>query len=407
MADLTFYDEMLGLQRQMIAELFFALLLLVLLSKKMKPVHSMTLFVIFSFALVTSHYSLAEIFLLFISFALISSIVRSRILKRPHIGNLTVSTVVLFFIIMFAWYIFTSGSAVFESFESFGGNVVNQLGDFFNPASRGVTVLTGLGLEAAPTIWNSLSRAFAYITEALIVIGFVGLILKKTKIRFETNYFMFSSAAVTLLVALILVPGLANTLGIARFYHILLFFLASFCVIGAEVIVKIMSKKEKELVVSLLLLIVLVPYFLFQTGFVSEVTRNYSGWTVPLSSYRMDGYTLYYQFGYIDDYSASAVEWMTKKIDVQHTQVYADVSSTANALVPYSAIDGSNVSSTLSNTTEVPVNQIVYMDTLNIVHNTIVGAYNLWNSSDVSFLNNLNTIYANGASQIYENSATP
>ena len=400
MAYLTFYTEMLGLQRQMIAELFFALLLLVILSKKMKPLYKMTFFVIFSFALITSHYSLATIFLGFISFAVIVLIIRSRILKKPYTGNFKASLVVIFFAIMFTWYIYTSSSAVFNSFETFGSNVINQLGDFSNPASRGATVLTGLGLEAAPTIWNSFSRAFAYVTEALIVIGFVGLILKKTKIRYETEYFLLSCAAATLLVATILVPGLANTLNETRFYQILLFFLAPFCVIGADVIVKLMSRKEKELAVCLLLLIVLVPYFLFQTGFVFEVAKSESGWTLPLSGYRMDDYTLY-QLGYVNDYGAFGVEWMSKKIDVQYTPVYAD-DAASYELVSYRAIDGSYVLP-LSNATEVSVNGTVYLNSLNVVDKTIVTDSYLTTTDKLSFLAGMSEIYSNGNVEIYRN----
>ena len=62
----TFYTEMLGLNRQIIAELFFALLFIVILSKQMNRSSKMLSFVIFSIGLVTSHYGLAEIFFFFI-----------------------------------------------------------------------------------------------------------------------------------------------------------------------------------------------------------------------------------------------------------------------------------------------------------------------------------------------------
>ncbi|MCW3986022.1 MAG: DUF2206 domain-containing protein [Candidatus Bathyarchaeota archaeon] len=400
MTQLTFYTEMLGLNRQIVAELFFVLLLLVMLNKKMKPVNRMMCFMILSFALVTSHYGLAEIFLFFISFSLISLVV----LKRQS-RNMTVSMVVFFFVVMFTWYIYTSSSTVFDSFLSFSDYVYRQLGDFFNPTSRGQTVLTGLGLIESPSIWNTISRAFAYLTQALIAVGFVGLVTKRTRFRFDKEYFAISIVAMAFLAALILVPGLANTMNMTRFYHILLFFLAPFCILGGEVIVNIISKREKELVVSVLLLTVLVPYFLFQTGFIYEVTGS-DNWSVPLSKHRMTALRLYGNIGYMDGKSVSGALWLSKNVDVENSRLYADGVSRNNVLTIYGMVYRGYVYG-LSNTTIVADNGTVYLSTLNVVDGVIVSGSRLWNSSELSFrFDSLNRIYSNGACEIYRNMPT-
>ena len=396
-AQFTFYTEMLGLARQMVAELFFVLLLLVVLNKKMKPFNKMLCFMIFSFALVTSHYALAEIFLFFISFTLISLV----ILKRQS-RNITVIMVVFFFVIMFTWYIYTSNSATFDSFLEFGDYVYRQLGNFFDPASRGQTVLRGLGMEKSPTIWNTISRTFAYITQAFIIIGFGGLITKRAKIHLERDYFVFSSMAMALLAALILVPGLAESFNMTRFYHILLFFLAPFCVVGAKVLVNLVSKRERELGVSILLLVVLVPYFLFQTGFVYEVTGS-DNWSISLSKHRMSALRVYGGSGYIDAYSVSGAQWLSKNVDIEHTQAYADDVSQKIVLTIYGMIYRGNVS-VLSNITIVAPNGIVYLSALNVVHGTIAYGGHVWNSSELSFIfDNLDIVYTNGGSEVYKN----
>ena len=396
MVQSTFYTEMLGLNRQMVAELFFVLLLLVVLNKKMKPFNKMTCFMILSVALVTSHYSLAEIFLFFISFTLISLVG----LKRPS-RNITVSMVVFFFVVMFSWYIYTSGSAVFDSFLEYGNYVYSQLGEFFNPASRGEMVLRGLGMESPPSIWNMISRIFAYLTQALIVVGFVGLVTKRIRIHLEKEYFTLSLTAMAFLATLILVPGLANTFNMTRFYHILLFFLAPFCVLGAEFLVNLVSKRKEELRVSILLLIVLIPYFLFQTGFVYEVTGSES-WSIPLSKHRMDALRLYGASGYIDAPNVFGARWLSKNVDIQNRQVYADLSSRNNILTIYGMIYRGYVD-TLSNTTRVAANGTVYLSRLNVVDGIIVGKNQVWNFSELSFLDNMNKIYTNGESEIYKN----
>ncbi len=66
MAQSTFFTEMLALNRQMIGELFFVLLLITLLNKKLIKVSKFIAFAIFSFGLIFSHYALAEIFLFLI-----------------------------------------------------------------------------------------------------------------------------------------------------------------------------------------------------------------------------------------------------------------------------------------------------------------------------------------------------
>lgn len=396
MAYETFYTEMLGLNRQILAELFLVLLLLVALSNKLRPSIKMLYFIIFSFGLVTSHYGLSEIFLFFISLTFIFLFV----VKKPS-RKITASMVVFFFVVMFTWYIYTSDSAAFDSIVGYGNYVYSQLDEFFNPASRGQTVLRGLGLESPPTIWNAISRAFAYVTQFLIVVGFIGLITKRVKGRFETHYFMFSFIAMAFLAALILVPELANTMNMTRFYHILLFFLAPLCVVGAEFLVKLVAKRKKELLVSILLLIVLVPYFLFQTSFVFEVTGSKS-WSLPLSMHRMEGYRLYRLMGYIPKENVFGSYWLSKYMDTQNTRVYADVDS-RKVLIAYGLIYRGSIN-LLSNITKVKRNGMVYLGRIVVVDGIIVGRSMLWNSSDFYFLfNDMAKIYSNGGSEIYKN----
>jgi len=396
MAQETFYTEMLGLNRQMVAEFFFVLLLITIFNGKMKIVNKAAFFMIFSFALVTSHYGLAQIVLFLISITLIYLVV----LKHPQ-KNVTTGMVVFFFVIMFLWYIYTADSAVFNSILEFGDYVFHQLGDFFNPTARGETVLIGLGLEAPPSIWHMISRAIAYITQAFIVIGFVGLVTKRTRIHHEAEYFVFTSLAVALLAMLILVPGLANTMNMTRFYHILLFFLAPLCVLGAETIVNIISKRNMEVKVSVLLLLVLVPYFLFQTYFVYEVTGSDS-YSVPLSKHRMDALRLHGKLGYTDAYSVFGARWLSNNVAVGHSQIYSDSYSREHELRGYGLVFVGYVE-VLSNVTEVKPTGTVYLGSLNIIKETVVGKLYVWNPNELGFLSDLNIVYSNGGCEVYKN----
>jgi len=394
MSQATFYVEMISLNRQMIAELFFVLLLIVMFKKDMKPANKILCFMIFSFALVTSHYALAEILLFFVALTTIFLLFQ----KHPS-RNITLAMVVFFFVLMFTWYIFTSGSAAFNSFLQFGDYVYDQLGNFLNPASRGETVLIGLGLAPSPSAWNTVSRIFAYVTQGFILLGFVSLLTKRSKLKLEREYFILSSAAILILVLLILVPGLANTLNMSRFFHILLFFLAPFFALGVAFLVRTFSTRKRIFVVSALLLLVLVPYFLFQTNFVYEVTGSQS-WSVPLSGYRMNDLQLYGENGYLDARSAYGAQWLSNNFNPNNlSTVYADLRSLSNVLAFYGFSSGTPI----TNITIMANSSAAYLNTLNVVAGYIPYEQYLWNSSDISYVfSDSNVVYENGGSVIYQ-----
>jgi uncharacterized membrane protein len=394
MAQNTFYTEMLGLNRQMIGDLFFVLLLLVIMKSELKRFQKITFFILFSFALIVSHYGLAEIFLLFLCLALLYSLIFKR-----QIRNITSVMVVLLSVMTFVWYIFISNAAVFDSLVSYGNYVYSQLSEFFNIASRGEVVLQGLGLEAPPTIWNYLSRMFAYITQAFIIIGFIGLATRRVKSNFSREEYLLIVTAITFLSALILVPGLANTMNMTRFYHILLFFLAPLFVMGAEFIAKFLFKHRKEFGFSVLVLIILTPYFLFQTGFVYEVVKNQS-WSLPLSGYRMDSIFLKWAMKYFYESEVVGAIWMSKYIVSDNSMTYADAISTSSLLNGYGMmIYGRNMEH-LSNVTIFLSNSYVYLNKANVVDNVILGTY-LWNTSVLN-ISTLSKIYSNGECEIYK-----
>jgi uncharacterized membrane protein len=163
----------------------------------------------------------------------------------------------------------------------------------------------------------------------------------------------------------------------------------------------LVRRQKTERMASLLLLAVLIPYFLFQVGFVYEVTGNDS-WSVPLSKYRMPAYRLYGQLGYTTAYSISGAEWISKSVVVEHTQIYSDQWARVTELRAYASIYVGNVE-TLSNTTKITTNGTVYLNSLNIIEETVGGGRYAWNPSELGFLSDLNTIYSNGGCELYKN----
>ncbi len=388
MADITFFTELPSLNRQMIGELFFVLLLLLLVNKKIKGGVKFASFAIFSVALIFSHYALAEIFLLLIFVAWLVSLY----LKRPSF-NLKSNMILFFFVAMFAWYIFTSGSVVFNSFTSVATTVASQFGGIFTPGSRGPEVLAGLGLAQSPSMLNTISRAFAYLTELFIVVGIAALIFKKTRFRFDREYAIFSLVAVAFLVALVVVPGLANTLNMTRFYHILLMFLAPFCIVGMWTSIQLVFKREKKMLFALLIVVILVPYFLFQTNFVYEVAKTES-WSVALSGYRMGPLMLYEHFKVVDSDSVYCSQWIFDNVPYQKG-VFVD-QGLISALTGYGLVWPGYMWE-LTNYTFVAPGQFVGLSSLSVNNEKAV-----WNGTLVPILNQTDLIYSNGVNQVFE-----
>jgi uncharacterized membrane protein len=393
MAQSAFFTEMLALNRQMIGELFFVLLLLTLLNKNVKREGKFVAFAILSFGLIFSHYALAEIFLFLILAAWATSAVY---LKRPSF-NLQLSMIIFFFVAMFVWYIYTSGAVVFQSFMTFTGYISAQLGDFFNPASRGATVLAGLGLAESPSLLNTVSRGFAYLTEIFIVLGVIALFSKRIPFRFERDYIVFSVLTVAFLVLLTLIPGLANALSMTRFYHILLMILAPFCVVGMWMTAGYLSKHKQRMqqVVFMVLVIgILVPYFLFQTNFIYEVAGAKS-WSVPLSGYRMDPIQLYGYYGYIETWSVHGAEWVSKYVPYEYNLVADNALFTA--LPAYGHIYRGYITE-FSNNTVFKSGEFIFISYISINYESLVskGAY-------PAVLNQTSVVYNNGNTDVYFN----
>jgi uncharacterized membrane protein len=407
-----FYTELLGVERQMIGELFFVLLLVVVLSKEMKTLEREILFAVFSFALITSHYALAEIFIMLISFVWIC-----LFLMKQRSRNVTLPMIAFFFCVMFLWYIYTSGSATFDNLVSYAGYVFSQLSQFLNPASRGSMVLLGVGAGAASTIWNVFGRVVSYITEIFIVLGFIGLaaprLAKRKDFYLDVTAFLLVSFTISLLGALIIVPGLANTLGITRFYQTLLLILAPLCILGGEFLIKLVArslalikivlKRRKEFIVSILLLLVLVPYFLFQTGFVYTLA-NIQNTSVSLDEYQMDPMTLIVSWAVLNSYKVSAASWLNKYVDVSKVNVYSDGS--AFELCSYGMMPLTNAVFKdgvfgLTNTTTTPPTGIVYLSYFNVIDGEIIGESYVFNTTGLSYIKYMDKIYDNGGGESY------
>jgi uncharacterized membrane protein len=332
MSVMTFFITMPTLARQQIAELFLALLVLLLIDRKLALNQKITLAIIFAVFLIVSHYALGYIFLAFLlgGWAILA-LIRSRPGRRfwgwlthksgglpesltsqggfPH--KIMAVIVCVYLVVALAWYGGMAQGEALNTIERIGQSQYTLLSEelpeviqpgepsskLLEPTQRETLVGIALGLDFASASPSGKGfRIFQYLTELFIVVGFLCIIFKPKGFKFKPEYIALSIIAALILLVCIVIPRFSIYLNLNRFYHIGLFLLAPFCILGGEAIWRGTSSLAKSVSSRLKLrrwsalssqprgnnsaylrvfaLAILIPYFLFTSGFISEVTGN-------------------------------------------------------------------------------------------------------------------------------------
>jgi len=407
--------ETLGLNRQMLAELFFVLSVFLLIDKSIGLKNRTVFFLIFSFGVVVSHYSTSYIYVLFITFTFILSYARTR----GNSGVLTTAVVLFVCAITFSWYIYISNSAFLGLTESIGNMVTSFESDLFSTSARSTYAFTMLNPSTSSSIVGLIHRLLVYCQNGLILIGALMLFIRKKETPFAREYKYISVLSMLLLVMGLAVPNLAPTLRFERFYQYTLLFLAPFFYFGGLAIIEFIKYLSSHISsfgmpilgrlrpaiprnLSLqLLALLLITSFLFQVGLVSHVTGS-----APVShsldldrekaSNNLVVLESLYEV-YIPEQDVFSAKWYLRSAD-RESWVYADVISLANVLTAY-GLENRDKIHAISNTAVLQRGAYVYLRYFNIRHNTMF-SYGMFNTSNVHVLNQTDTIYSNGASEI-------
>jgi len=223
--------------------------------------------------------------------------------------------------------------------------------------------------------------------------------------KLDPEYYLMSLVSMAFLFICIVLPFLASGLMMTRIYHIMLIFLAPFFILGGETVFgwKPKLKRFKIPIIS----IVLITFFLFQCGFVYEITGDIPS-SGALSKHRIDpltNFSLYEQ--YIHEQDVLSAKWLSQnKAGV--SKIYADRVSRFHVLVSYGMSPPEyqyQWSYLLSNATKyVDEGAYIYLSQLNVVYGLGEGpkSANLWDITEISsLLDKCNLIYSNGGSSIY------
>lgn len=410
---MAFFGEPVGLNRQIIAELFFLLCVLLLINKNIPVIKRRLLLIIFYASIVVSHYALAYIFLVFI--ALIFIISRFR---HGFDDTFNVKIVLLSSLLPISWYALGPASPLISLtyviraiFVQLSTGMMDELG---------MTASDVATIPSTFTITNLINRLLPALTIFLLIIGFLAIIFSSKGRSVSGTFKVMLTIAATILAASIVVPSIATSLNFTRFYGITLLLLAPCFVLGGQILlaktVKVWKKikwipkrqiniKRKNVDWSMLLIAILLSaYFLSQVGVLNRVsgaevhcynvdfdrmiTSNDSQVKISLFS------------NYLSEQDVFSAKWLSNNKD-KTTAVLSDFLSEGHVLRSYGLVPDTLLLR-ITNTTIPPPGTLIYLGSLNIVQNVITTDTGSFNTSEISFLlDKSNLVYSNGNSQIW------
>jgi len=424
----TFYTEMVGLARQQIGEIFFSLIILLLIDKNIISNLSKRklLLYIYGASLILSHYSLSYIFIgLSVSVLLLYYVQKNtyipNILKKyrgtylnPDIltlGTMTINTNFIIFLLIFniIWYIFISEAKTFLMILHLITNISRAVYlDLFNPqAVQGLYIL----LRTEKTYLHQITKILHIVMQFFISIGIIDTAMKKNKEKIEYEFFSFSIFCLILNIFSLILPYLSSSLNTSRIYHITLIFLSPYSVLGIISIferIRLFNTIYKEFSIKLLSIILSI-FLLFNTGFMYTLKNVDDSIANPFwainNGEANDRLTLYNSYTPIEDIASA--RWLSKYRGLLN--VYSDYRSRNNPLNAYSMISRNEVILISETIRDIDVNSYVYIRKLNIFDNLMEGPRRLTGTTIVFNSTNIisdlseksNIIYSNGGSILY------
>lgn len=280
----VFTVEIAGIVKSMVADLFFALSVYVLLSK-MGNLKKTLLLTTFGLLAVMSHYTVGTVLVAYLGIIAVILIGYKIVTRKNNFIPVTIAVVIVL-IVGALWLKNTGGSIVYTGYahsldsvkytgvteENLAENNQSSDGNKSVSQSEGKSYLnnqdtlvqTALGMD-----WNEvlvggkIFRVIQYATQLAIVIGFCILVWKRKEYKISIEFLSGILASAIILIGVLFVPKLANVINTTRWYHFALFFISPLLVVALWKI-----GKQK------LLVGVLVVYYVFTSGLVFALAHD-------------------------------------------------------------------------------------------------------------------------------------
>lgn len=358
-----FYKEVLFISKQTIAE-FFLVILLMLVFSNIKNMERNILLLVFSSSLIVSHYGTSYLFmfsLLFILFIhficknsvtdhLWKSLQKNKQVKPNSRDSGFVSINFLLFYIVFAmsWYIYVSGSSTFSNILDCGNYAIKCIYDeILDPTSSRALYLMTKNLSSP---LHSMYRIFYLVIQSFLVIGFFKSVLCNYS-KFNKLYLGFATFFLSLLFLSIFHTSL-SAMDPRRLFHLSLYILSPFSIIGGLYVCKITLKsflKSKDNLISnfslKLIYIFFVIFFLFNIGLVYEIAKdNPSSISISQKSITqsgdLDSKAAFYG-SYVIEQDVCSGKWLVSNMDRNNLIYVGGFMQGYPALTIYGGLDNS------------------------------------------------------------------
>lgn len=411
-----FYNGYANGTRWGIALFFISLIILAIISNKLISPKKELFMTIFSLSLITSHYTSAYIFM----FTLIFIFIIYTIIYPIHkIEAKSLCRFILFYLLsLIGYYIYVSSASLFELMFTYFRHVIGMIQeDILNPE---VTYF-GYAIKRKWPISVEVTLFFIYI---FILLSFFRIILTIYELKFnrEENKinlhpFYLIGASLTYIYIFASIFGM---FGPPRAFFMSLLFISPFIVMGwldiFKRIQKILIKKDDtNNFIYLILLFNLILYFLFSSGFVSEViTRNgdYSP-TIFISKNRAEEigdpyFIIALARNYVGDKDVISAIWLSKYRD-HARKIYVDA-GTGHGHAGWLTLQSYGMIKMKGNiqllTSDIDIELIksyyIYLREYNVKKGLLfqgppVRSYDI----TIVCIQKINKIYSNGGSEIY------
>ncbi len=444
-----FFQQMPALARQEIGSLFFILALYSLFSYEGKTYQKKLLFIIFSFAMVVSHYSTAYIAIAMFASALILNYISAWIYSRIHpkekaikfmLDPLLILIVICF---TFLWYSQITSTNIF--FKTFADNTVSKLNKIYSnefKSDAAKLAIVGVGKEYTTNDviqydkltekeykkdktwityyssdktssykpvamyaekipvqkpWNTIvfytvetvKKTFKLML-GLGTIYIAYLLYFKRKTQFDLEYLNFVVVSLTFLVAIVVVPNISVAYNFERMYQQMLVFLSVVIIASC---IWVLNKIRKK---GLYIIFVMISIYFCNTTY---LFNQLVGGTPGLN---LNNFGEEYQRFYIHDSEVRTAQWLRKNYNSKSI-VYADQYG-ALRLQSWTDINNGLVGDVMPKVLDkYAYVYATYSNTVkNVARSTFKNTYVAYIFPKLFLENNKNIIYSTGVTEIYK-----
>jgi len=284
-----FFTELANNTRTGLALLFVAVFTLLLLDSQISNLLRSVLLTIIMFSLIVSHYGVAYIFLFMLlgAYLLMHLDIRFWQSSRNQQSTLTLTLVILFAVLLYAWYIYTASSEIFSFLTTiFYRDILTGIINLFGPRSGFIWALTTPSFSFT---YEFIKFQFLIVT-LLSVVGLLMTLIKcfsstsilKSKmkslsfmdfsfIHLNRVYFYLSILALMVLLTFALpVMGM----GVDRTWMFAGLFLSPYVVLGTQSLMKLIHAKANDTLTYKLFSIFLMIILFVNSGFIATTITH-------------------------------------------------------------------------------------------------------------------------------------